>query len=199
MAGDEVIDGMVAAGPLAIAVPTPVTAPGVQRSATDVPPAGTKLRVRSGVPLSRLVSSAKGATGRSSGTSTSATSDVASVATTEAGSDLPPGPTMVMRWAPDRRSAVVATRPPSATATPTMVTVPCDVVACSSTTECPAASATAGTAFCGPARVVSDPVAAVSWPVLSRGCSDAGERSTMTQATAAMTAPTPTRTMTALR
>ena len=199
VAGDEVIDGMVEAGPLAMAAPTPVTAPGVQCSATFPPPAGTKVSARSGVPLSRLASSANGATGRSSGTLTSATSEVLSVATTEAAWRLPPGPTMTMRCRPPRRSAVVATRPPSATATPISRKVPCVVVAWSSTMECPAGSAAAGTAFCGPASVVSEPLAAVSCVALSSGCSDAGESSTMTQATTAMTAPTPTRTMTALR
>ena len=94
VAGDEVMDGMVEAGPLAMAAPTSVTAPGVQCSATAWPPAGTKVRARSGVPLSSPLSSAKGATGRSSGTLTSATSDVLSVATTEAAWSLPPGPTM---------------------------------------------------------------------------------------------------------
>ena len=65
--------------------------------------------------------------------------------------------------------------------------------------ERPAATAAAGTAFWGPARVVSDPLPAVSNVALSSGCSEAGESRTMTQATTAMTAPTPTRTMTALR
>ena len=50
---------------------------------------------------------------------------------------------------------MVATTPPSATATPISATVPCTVVSCSSTMECPAAWAAAGTAFCGPARVVN--------------------------------------------
>ena len=93
----------------------------------------------------------------------------------------------------------MATRPPSATATPTSSTVPWVVVARSSTMECPAASAAAGSAFCVPANVVSDPLAAASNEVDSKGWSDAGESSTMTQATTAMTAPTPTSTMTALR
>ena len=93
----------------------------------------------------------------------------------------------------------MATSPPSATATPTSSTVPWLVVACSSTMECPAASAAAGSAFCAPASVVSGPLAAVSCVAGSSGCSDAGESSTITQATTAMTAPTPTRTMTALR
>ena len=57
---------------------------------------------------------------------------------------------------------MVATSPPSATATPTSSTVPWVVVACSSTMECPAASAAAGSAFCAPASVVSGPLAAVS-------------------------------------
>jgi hypothetical protein len=65
--------------------------------------------------------------------------------------------------------------------------------------ECPAASATDGSAFSAPARVVSGPVAAVSCVAGSSGCSAAGESSTTTQATTAMTAPTPTSTMTALR
>ena len=94
---------------------------------------------------------------------------------------------------------MVATRPPSATATPTSSTVPWVVVARSSTMECPVATATAGSAFCTPATVVSGPLAAVSSVAESSGCSDAGESSTTTQAATAMTAPTPTRTMTALR
>ena len=77
--------------------------------------------------------------------------------------------------------------------------MPWVVVACSSTTECPVATAAAGSAFCAPANVVSGPVAAVSCGADSSGWSEAGESSTMTQATTAMTAPTPTRTMTALR
>ena len=190
---------MVEAGPLVMAVPTSVTAPDVLCSATAWPPAGTKVSARSGVPLASPVSSAKVATGRSSGTLTSATSEVLSVATTEAGWSLPPGPTMSMRCRPPSRSAVVATSPPSATATPTSSTVPWVVVACSSTTECPAAAAAAGSAFCTPASVVSGPLAAVSCVEGSKGWSEAGESSTMTQATTAMTAPTPTRTMTALR
>ena len=105
-----------------------------------------------------------------------------------------------MRCSAAQQSAVVATSPPSATATPTSETVPWVVVACSSTMECPAASAAAGTAFCVPARVESDPLAAVSLGHAAlEGCCDAGESSTMTQATAAMTASTPTRTMTAPR
>ena len=94
---------------------------------------------------------------------------------------------------------MVATSPPSATATPTSSTVPWLVVACSSTMECPAATAAAGSAFCTPASVVSGPLAPVSCVADSSGWSEAGESSTMTQATAAMTAPTPTSTMTALR
>ena len=84
--------GMPPAGPPAMAAPTPVTEPAVQCSASDVPPPGTRLRVISGEPPLRLVSSANGATGRSTGTFTRATSDALSVATTEAGSSLPPGP-----------------------------------------------------------------------------------------------------------
>ena len=91
----------------------------------------------------------------------------------------------------------MATSPPSATAMPMSATVPCPVVARSSTIERPAAWATAGTAFCGPARVVGA-TAAVSRVVLS-GRVDAGESSTTTQAMTAMTATTPTRTMTAPR
>ncbi len=197
--GDEVIVGMPPAGPLAMADPASVTEPGVQCSATAVPPAGTKLSVRSGEPPLRLESSAKGATGRSSGTSTSATSEAGSVATTVAGSSLPPGPTMTMRRTPPSRSAVVATTPPSATATPISATVPCPVVSCNSTMECPAAWATAGTAFCGPARVVNGAAATVSVVAPRSGRCEAGESSTTTQATTAMTAPTPTRTMTAPR
>ena len=196
--GDEVIDGMVEAGPLVMAAPTSVTDPKVQCSATASAP-GTKVRAMSGVPLARVVSSAKVATGRSSATLTSATSDVLSTPTTEACWSLPSGPTVTMCRSPPRRSAVVATRPPSATATPTSRTVPWVVVAWSSTMECPAAWAAAGTAFCAPASVVSGPLAAVSCVAVSNGCSDAGESSTMTQATTAMTAPTPTSTMTALR
>ena len=131
-AGEELIVGMPPAGPLAMAVATPVTAPGVQCSATEAPPAGTKLSVRSGVPPFRPPSSANGATGRSSGTVTSATSEALSVATTVAGSSLPPGPTKTTRCTPTRRSAVVTTRPPSATATPISATVPCAVVTWSS-------------------------------------------------------------------
>ena len=178
VAGDEVMDGIVEAGPSVMAVPTSVTAPGVQCSATVWPPAGTKERARSGVPLSSPVSSAKVATGRSSGTLTSATSDDLSVATTEAGSSLPAAPTMSMRRRPLSRSAVVVTSPPSATATPTSTTVPWVVVACSSTTECPVATAAAGSAFCTPANVVSGPVAAVSCGAESSGWSEAGESST---------------------
>ncbi len=199
VAGDEVIDGMVEAGPLAMATPTPVTAPDVQCKATFLPPADTKVSAMSGAPLPRLVSSANGATGRSSGTLTSAMSEVLSVATTEAAWRVPPGPTMTIFCRPPRRSAVVATRPPSATATPISRKVPREVVASSSTMERPAGTAAAGTAFCGPARVVSDPLPAVSSVALWSGCSEAGESRTMTQATTAMTAPTPTRTMTALR
>ena len=121
------------------------------------------------------------------------------MATTEAGSSWPAAPTMSMRRRPLSRSAVVVTSPPSATATPTSSTVPWVVVACSSTTECPVATAAAGSAFCAPANVVSGPVAAVSCGAESNGWSVAGESSTMTQATTAMAAPTPTRTMTALR
>ena len=106
---------------------------------------------------------------------------------------------MSMRCSPPRRSAVVATSPPSATATPTSSTVPWVVVACSSTMECPVASAAAGNAFCIPASVVSGPPVVVSCVADSNGWSDAGESSTTTQATTAMTAPTPTRTMMALR
>ena len=93
---------------------------------------------------------------------------------------------------------MVATSPPSATATPMSSTVPWLVVAWSSTMECPAASAAAGSAFCTPASVVRGPLV-LSWVACSKGCSDAGESRTMTQATTAMTAPTPTSTMTALR
>src|SRR5271165_5829883 len=89
--GVELMDGIPPAGPLAMGAPAPLTAPGVQCSAIDVPAAGTKLRVRSGEPPLTVVSSAKGATGRSTGTVTSATSDALSVATTVAGSSLPPG------------------------------------------------------------------------------------------------------------
>ena len=196
-AGEELMEGMPPAGPLAMAVATPVTAPGVQCSATEAPPAGTKLRVRSGVPPPRPASSANGATGRSSGTVTSATSEALSVATTVAGSSLPPGPTMTMRCVPTRRSAVVATRPPSATAMPISATGPRPVVTWSSTMERPAAWAAAGTALSGPASVVGT-AATVSRVVLS-GRVDAGESSTTTQAITAITATTPTRTMTAPR
>ncbi len=92
----------------------------------------------------------------------------------------------------------MATKPPSATATPISATVPCPVVALSSTMERPAAWAAAGTAFCAPARVVGA-LATMSAVVPLSGRCDAGETSTTTQATAAMTAPTPTSTMTAPR
>ena len=140
-----VIEGMPAAGPPAMALPTPVTDPGVQCNAIELPPAGTKLTVNSGVPPARLVASEKGATGTSSGTSTNATSESASVATTEAVSILPSAPTMATWLAPATTSAVVAMRPPSATATPISATVPCAVVTCNSTMERPAVSTTSGT------------------------------------------------------
>ena len=94
---------------------------------------------------------------------------------------------------------MVATSPPSATATPTSSTVPWVVVACSSTMECPAPRPPPAARSATPASVVSGPLAAVSCVADSRGWSEAGESSTMTQATTAMTAPTPTSTMTALR
>ena len=59
--------------------------------------------------------------------------------------------------------------------------------------------AAAGSARCMPASVVSGPPVVVSCVADSDAWSDAGESSTTTQATTAMTAPTPTRTMTALR
>ena len=94
----------------------------------------------------------------------------------------------------------MATSPPSATATPMSGTLPWLVVACSSTMECPAASAAAGQRVLRPGQRGQRPVGR---GVLRRrgasGWSDAGESNTMTQATTAMTAPTPTRTMTALR
>ena len=92
----------------------------------------------------------------------------------------------------------MATRPPSATATPISATVPWSVFTCSSTMERPAAWAAAGTAFCGPARVVGALVSMSAVAPLSGRC-EAGETSTTTQATAAMMAPTPTRTMTTPR
>src|SRR5580700_605468 len=106
--GAELMEGIPPAGPSAMGAPAPLTAPGVQCSAIDVPPAGTKLRVRSGEPPLMVVPSAKGATGRSTGTVTNAMSDALSVATTVAGSNLPPGPTMTRFLAPTRRLAVVA-------------------------------------------------------------------------------------------
>src|SRR5580698_10506473 len=57
------MEGMEEAGPLAMAVPTSVTAPAVLRRATAWPPAGTKERARSGVPESSPLSSAQVATG----------------------------------------------------------------------------------------------------------------------------------------
>ena len=93
----------------------------------------------------------------------------------------------------------MTTMPPSATATPMSATVPCAVVARNSTMERPAAWAAAGTAFCGPARVVKGAPATVSPVALESGFCEAGESSTITQAAAATTAATPTRTMTALR
>ncbi len=93
----------------------------------------------------------------------------------------------------------MTTRPPSATATPMRVTVPCEVVARSSTMEWAAASAAAGTAFCGPASVERGVLAAVSLLAVVSGCCDAGDSKTTTQATTATTAAAPMRTMMALR
>ena len=93
----------------------------------------------------------------------------------------------------------MTTRPPSATATPIRLTVPCAVVACSWTMDRPAAWAAAGTAFCGPARVVKETPAAVSWVPPRNGRCEAGESRMMTHATTANTATTPTRIMIAPR
>ena len=136
-AGDDTMAAMPSAGPDAMSVATAVTEPGVVRSETPALSLGVPARPRtmSGVPPVRVASSANGATGRSSGTSTSATSDVASVPTTEACSSFPPAPTMAMLRTPVNRSAVVATIPPSATATPRRWTVPFDVSAWSSTMD----------------------------------------------------------------
>ena len=64
--------------------------------------------------------------------------------------------------------------------------------------ERPAAWAAAGTAFCGPARVVGTTADGVTGRARAAAV-DAGESSTTTQAMTAITATTPTRTMTAPR
>ena len=189
--------GMPSAGPPGMAVPTLVTEPGVQRS-TSALPEGTSVKVRSGVPPLTPTSSEKGATGTFSGTLMSAMSEELSVPTNEAGSRWPPGPTRSSRRRPLRRSAVVATMPPSATATPMSVVVPCAVTALSSTMEWPVASAAAGTAFWGPGSVETG-AAAVSRVAPVSGWSEAGDSKMTSHATAAITANAPTRTMTALR
>ena len=77
--------GIPLAGPPAMAPPTPVTEPGVQRSVTVPPSAVAVVRIMSAPPLCSDTSSENGGTGRSSGTSTSAMSEPWSTATTDAG------------------------------------------------------------------------------------------------------------------
>ena len=196
-AGEELMEGMPPAGPSAMAVATPVTAPGVQCSATEVPPAGTKLSVRSGDPPFRA-----GVVGERCHREVLGHGHQRDVGGRvrrhhRGRLELAAGPDHDDALRADEEVGGRGDQPPSATAMPISATVPCPVVACSSTIERPAAWAAAGTAFCGPARVVGA-TATVSRVVLS-GCVDAGESSTTTQATTAMTAPTPTRTMTAPR
>ena len=175
-----------------MAPPTPVTDPGVQRSVTVPPPAVAVVRIMSAPPLCSDTSSENGGTGRSSGTSTSAMSEPWSTATTEAGRRRPPGPTMSMWRRPERSAAVVATWPPSATATPTWVTVPWLVTARSSTIELPAALATRGIRVVLPARVVSgaSDAASVVAVGVEGGASWASRMPTDTAADTAATAPT---------
>ncbi len=72
-------------------------------------------------------------------------SDAVSTPTSEARKLRPSLAIMEMLRSPERPSAVVATKPPSATATPTMETTPWLVTARSCTIEWPAACASAGT------------------------------------------------------
>jgi hypothetical protein len=126
-------------------------------------------------------------------------SDWGSFATTEARSSLPPGPTRSRPCTSSSASAVVTTSPPSATATPINTTLPCGVEARSCTKARPAESAAGGTTLPWPTRVVIDALSAVSWVEPALGRDDAGDSRTRMPATAAMTAPTPTSTMTAPR
>ena len=168
---------MPPAGPFAMAAPAPVTDPGVQCSASEVPPPGTKLRVRSGEPPLRLVSSAKGATGRSSGTVTSATSD-ARVGRHDRGG-------LELAARADHDDAPDAAQEVGGRGDQTSLghgdaderhRARGPVVTCSSTMERPAAWAAAGTAFCGPARVVGRLVVDVRRGALERALRGRGEQ-----------------------
>ena len=102
---------------------------------------------------------------------------------------------MSMRCTPPSRFAVVTTIPPSATATPMSVTVPCVVVACSSTIDLAAVWAAAGTPFRLLVRVVSvaPPGALRAEPL--RGDWEAGESRMTRKAPTAATAAAAMKTM----
>ena len=182
-----------------MAAPTPVTEPGVQCSASAVPPAGTRLSVRSGEPPLRLVSSANGATGRSSGTFTSATSDAAVRGHDRGGLEL------AARAHHD--DALRAAQEVGGGGDESALGhgdaderhLPWAVVACSSTMERPAACGGRRHGVLRPGQGGDGCRPRCRAWRSGAGARDAGERSTTTQATAAMTAATPTSTMTALR
>ena len=173
---------------------------GCSAARARVPPAGTKLSVRSGEPPLRPVSSAKGATGTSSGTLTSATSEAVSVATTLAGSSLPSGADH--DDAPDAAEEVGRGGDE-----PALGHGDADRARPCRARWSPAARPWSGRRPGPPPapRSAARPGwSAARWrpvsPVALRsGRCEAGESSTTTQATAATTAATPTRTMTALR
>ena len=93
----------------------------------------------------------------------------------------------------------MATRPPSATAMPTRVTVPCGVVTCSSTMAWPAAWAATGTVFCVPAIVVSGMSVAVTGAACPTVRGASGDMRNSAEAAAAAAAARPTSTMSTLR
>ena len=119
------------------------------------------------------------------------------MATTEAVWSLPPGPTMTMRQA-TQQIGRGGDEPTLGHGNADQQHSAVAVVGCSSTMEFPAASAAAGTAFGHGQRRHRPGGIGVGRRGPER-VSEAGESSTTTQATTAMTAPTPTRTMTALR
>ena len=187
----EVIPGIPLAHPLAIAVSTAVTVPPSQCSVTVAAVGVSTLNVITAFPADSAASSANGATGTASGTLTRATSDAVSTPTSDARKVRPSLATMEMLRSPDRASAVVATRPPSATATPTRETTPWLVTARSWTIEWPAACASVGTVSLRAASVVTGTSDAIALDGEGPVWSEAGESNTMAHATAARVAAAP--------
>ena len=171
-----------------MAVPTSVTVPGVQLQRDGVASGGDEGEGQVGVPLLSPTSSAKGATGTSSGTLTSATSESVG-GDHRGGLELAAGADQIECSQAAQEVGGGGDEPTLGHGDPDEHTVPCAVVAWSSTMERPAAWAAAGTAFCRAGQGGDGAAAAVSCVAAGRRMVRGGGQQDDEQATTAKTAP----------